>query len=169
MASTHSCWRVDGSHVVQVCHGKLNAFRLQLHVHFTHFLQFRWPLESIRPCLNNDNRLDLPKTRARFTWGQTWMRLRTFSCTLWGGSYFGPMILTKSWRKSLLATCTWKRRPQFLTHVSNTFTEMKNIEQTDQVTGCKSTYGQCVHNNSIVFSCIGSQLLSNRSNSILRS
>ena len=48
----------------------------------------------------------------------TCIKLRTFSCTTCGGSYFGPMTLIISPKKSLLATCTWNRRPQFLTQDS---------------------------------------------------
>ena len=50
----------------------------------------------------------------------TWIRLSTFSCTTWGGSFFGPITLTSSCMKSLCAITTWKRLPQFLTHVSRT-------------------------------------------------
>lgn len=51
---------------------------------------------------------------------QIWIKLKTFSCTAVGGSYFGPISFTSSWMNSLLATKTWKFRPQFFTHVSNT-------------------------------------------------
>lgn len=37
-----------------------------------------------------------------------------------GGSYFGPISLTSSCMKSLLATSKWKCLPQFFTHVSTT-------------------------------------------------
>lgn len=51
----------------------------------------------------------------------TWMRASTLSCTMVGGLFLGEMTLTRTLSmKSRLATSTWKRWPQFFTHVSST-------------------------------------------------
>lgn len=50
------------------------------------------------------------------------MRLSTLSCTMVGGLFLGRMVFTSTpSTKSWLATNTWKRCPQFLTHVSKTW------------------------------------------------
>lgn len=51
---------------------------------------------------------------------QICMRLSTFSCIAAGGSFLGPISLTRSLIKSFWATRTWKALPQFFTHVSST-------------------------------------------------
>lgn len=54
--------------------------------------------------------------------GPTWMRASTLSCTMAGGLFLGEMTLTRTLStKSRLATSTWKRWPQFFTHVSSTW------------------------------------------------
>ena len=63
---------------------------------------------------------DLTWMNVNLTLRRTWMRLSTFSCTICGGSFFGPMILIISCRKSFCTMCRWNLRPQFLTHVSRT-------------------------------------------------
>jgi hypothetical protein len=56
------------------------------------------------------------------------LKTATFSWTTAGGSFLGPINLTKSCTKSLLVTSKWNLLPQFLTQASNTYIE-KNANQ----------------------------------------
>ena len=63
---------------------------------------------------------------------ETWIRLRTFSWTAVGGSFLGPINLTRSRIKSFWLMRRWKRRPQFFTQVSKTCQFMYNFNNKKQ-------------------------------------
>lgn len=110
----------------------------------------------------------------------TWIRLRTFSWTAWGGSYLGPITLIRSDRKSLFASCMWNLLPQFFTQVSKHWNiqimnilkilfsmhlispnikEIKCVDQYDNYNWYDSTHSQCVHDSCVIFAHVLCQSL----------